>query len=148
MCIRDRLKGIGGTLKKAGGVAMKAMDPLGTGKGLLGRLGKAVGGVVSGIKDKMGGPKVEVMANLAPTSIPEIETRIAKLEFEVAKPPEAPEPPTSNVQSLVLPAQTKSSSAPGSGSKSAERSLPDFPVFKDTPQRRNNLELYGIVGVK
>ena len=76
-----------------------------------------------------------------------MEERIAKLEFEAANPAPAPEPPTSNVDAVTLPAQTNTTEVPASGSGDTPE-LPDFPAFKDTPQRKNNIELYGIVGVK
>ena len=54
---------------------------------------------------------------------------------------------SSNVDAVTLPAQTNTTEVPASGSGDTPE-LPDFPAFKDTPQRKNNIELYGIVGVK
>ena len=130
-----------------GGIAANVMDRFGIGRGLLGKAKDAIGGVVGGITDKLAGPKVTVAANLVPSTLPVLEERIAKLEFEAANPPPAPEPPTANVDSVTMPPQTNTNEVGGAGGGETP-GLPEFPAFKDTPQRKNNIELYGIVGVK
>ena len=141
------LSGIGSGLKTMGGIAANVMDPFGIGRGLLGKAKDAIGGVVGGITDKLAGPKVTVAANLVPSTLPVLEERIAKLEFEAANPPPAPEPPTANVDSVTMPPQSNTNEVGGAGGGETP-GLPEFPAFKDTPQRKNNIELYGIVGVK
>lgn len=60
-----------------------------------------------------------------------------------------PPSPSSKKPNLIAlpPMGKKSSSSGGSGPPSTGRMVPDFPVYQDTPTRRNNIQIYGIIGV-
>ena len=116
-------------------------------KGAAGLLGKAAGAAKDALGGLSGGPTINVDANLAPNTLPVLEERIAKLEF-TSKPPSAvPEPPTPETEVTALPPSIEGSTG-GGGASVPDRGLPDFPAVYESPQRKNNLELYGIVGVK
>ena len=142
------LKGIGGGLKKAGGVASKIMDPLGIGKGLLGKAKDVVGGAIGAVKNKMSGPIVNVTANLVPSELPVLEERITKLEM--APPPPIPEPPMppgkGGFNITNLPPQVIKDGGGGS-TLTGSREVKDFPVIFENAHRKNCMELYGIMGV-
>ena len=126
-------------------------DPFGIGRGLVGGAANLLGGAVEGAKDALlgddGGPTVNVSANLVPSQLPVLEERVAKLEFTSKPPEDVPEPPGTETEVEVLPPSMETTTG-GGGSTQPDRGLPDFPVVYDSPQRKNNIELYGIVGVK
>ena len=142
---------LGDGLKTAGNIAMNVADPFGIGRGLVGGAANLLGGAVEGAKDALlgddGGPTVNVSANLVPSQLPVLEERVAKLEFTSKPPEDVPEPPGTETEVEVLPPSMETTTG-GGGSTQPDRGLPDFPVVYDSPQRKNNIELYGIVGVK
>ena len=142
---------LGDGLKTAGNIAMNVADPFGIGRGLAKGAANLIGGAVSGAKDALlgddDGPTVNVSANLVPSTLPILEERVAKLEFTSKPPEDVPEPPGTETDVEVLPPSMETTTG-GGGSTQPDRGLPDFPVVYDSPQRKNNIELYGIVGVK